>query len=82
MYSMQGDCLGSSEGQAPLSYVHGVDPIEPPGLAEHLEGKANGYQGEVILPPEKAYGQNLLAPEDFKSFPKKVASIWTQITSF
>ena len=64
MFSMQGDCLGSSDGQAPLSYVHGVEPIEPPGLAEHLEGKADGYKGEVILPPEKAYGQNLLSPEE------------------
>ena len=42
MFSMQGDVLGSSIGKDPLSYVHGVDPIEPPGLSEHLEGKLRG----------------------------------------
>ncbi len=68
MFSMQGDCLGSSEGQQPLAYTHGVDPIDPPGLAEHLEGKPDGYEGEVVLPPEKAYGENLLPPEESVAF--------------
>ena len=64
MFSMQGDVLGSSQGQEPLSYIHGVDPIEPPGLAEHLEGKPYDYKGEVVLPPEKAYGEAMLSPQE------------------
>ena len=71
MFSLQGDILGSSENQTPLTYLHGLSPIEPPGLATHLEGKELGYTGEVILGPEEAYGERLLpAEESMDQIPK------------
>jgi FKBP-type peptidyl-prolyl cis-trans isomerase SlyD len=63
MYAMDGDILGSTE-DAPMSYIHGVTPFEPIGLAEFLEGKIDGFFGEVVLPPEKAYGEALASKED------------------
>ena len=59
MYSMDGDILGNTDDN-PMRYIHGITPFEPIGLAEFLEGKTNGFFGEVVLPPEKAYGQALL----------------------
>ena len=39
MYSMDGDILGSTEGQPPLRYIHGETDIEPPGLVNYLSEK-------------------------------------------
>ena len=39
MYSMDGDVLGSTEGQPPLRYIHGEMDIEPPGLIHYLSNK-------------------------------------------
>ena len=63
MYSMDGDVLGNTDDQ-PMRYIHGVTPFEPIGLAEFLDGKINGFFGEVVLPPEKAYGEALASKED------------------
>ena len=62
MYTAGGECIGGSEGQPPLSYIHGESVIEPAGLMEYLEGKEQGHVGEAVLPPEKAYGEQLLPP--------------------
>ena len=62
MFSTDGDLLGGTQ-EEPLSYIHGHTPIDPPGLEEHLYGKTLGYSGEVTIPPEKAYGLELLPPE-------------------
>ena len=71
MYSMQGDVLGGSEGQPPLTYIHGHTPIEPLGLAKYLAGQEEGHDGEVVLAPEDAYGERLLPPEEsVDSIPK------------
>lgn len=51
----EGDVLDTSEGRAPLAYLHGRGGIIP-GLEEALEGKAAGDALKVTLPPEKAYG--------------------------
>jgi FKBP-type peptidyl-prolyl cis-trans isomerase SlyD len=64
MYTSTGECIGSSEGQPPLTYIHGETVIEPIGLMEYLEGKQQGHVGEVSLPPEKAYGEQLLPPKE------------------
>ena len=64
MFTMEGDCLGGTENQEPLQYIHGETPIDPPGLEEYLDGKTAGHSGSVTLPPEKAYGQRLLPPEE------------------
>ena len=63
MYSMDGDELGNTADE-PMTYIHGKTPFDPIGLAEFLEGKENGFHGEVVLPPEKAYGEALASEED------------------
>ena len=47
--------IDSSEGKAPLAYLHGHRNIIP-GLEEALEGKAVGDAIKVSIPPEKGYG--------------------------
>ena len=51
-----GELIESSEGQEPLTYVHGVGNIIP-GLESSLEGKSPGESVKVSVPPEEAYGQ-------------------------
>ena len=63
MYSMDGDVLGSTEGQPPLRYIHGEMDIEPPGLIHYLSNKERGHKGELTLEPEEAYGPAILSPE-------------------
>ncbi len=50
-----GQCIDSSEGGDPLSYLHGNGNIVC-GLEEALEGKAAGDVVTVSVPPEKGYG--------------------------
>ncbi len=51
-----GEVIDSSEGQAPLSYLHGHNGIIP-GLEKALEGKAAGDSLQVTVQPEEAYGE-------------------------
>lgn len=51
----QGNVLDSSKGRGPLAYLHGNNNIIP-GLESALEGKAQGDQITVSIPPEQAYG--------------------------
>lgn len=51
----KGQTLDSSEGNEPLTYLHGFGNIIP-GLEEELEGKEQGDKLSVSIPPEKAYG--------------------------
>lgn len=53
-----GEILDSSEGQGPLSYLHGAGNIVP-GLENALEGKSAGDQFQVSVPPEEAYGEKI-----------------------
>ena len=64
MYTMSGECLGGTEGQPPMEYIHGETPIEPPGLENYLSGKERGHKGEVTLAPKDAYGERLLPAEE------------------
>ena len=50
-----GSLLESSEGQEPLTYLHGVGNLIP-GLEASLEGKSAGTSLEVSVPPEEGYG--------------------------
>ena len=50
-----GSLLESSEGQEPLTYLHGVGNIIP-GLEASLEGKSAGASLKVSVPPEEGYG--------------------------
>ena len=50
-----GEVLDTSEGRAPLAYLHGKGGIIP-GLEEALAGKTVGDELKVTVPPEKGYG--------------------------
>jgi FKBP-type peptidyl-prolyl cis-trans isomerase SlyD len=50
-----GSLLESSEGQEPLTYLHGAGNLIP-GLEASLEGKTAGASLKVSVPPEDAYG--------------------------
>ena len=50
-----GGLIESSEGQEPLTYLHGQGNIIP-GLESSLEGKSAGESISVSVPPEDAYG--------------------------
>lgn len=50
-----GEVIDSSEGHAPLAYIHGAGNIIP-GLESALLGKSVGDAFKVSIPPEDAYG--------------------------
>lgn len=50
-----GEVIDSSEGHAPLAYIHGEGNIIP-GLENALLGKAAGERIKVSIPPEEGYG--------------------------
>jgi FKBP-type peptidyl-prolyl cis-trans isomerase SlyD len=51
----KGELIDSSEGQAPMAYLHGAGNIVE-GLEQALEGKSVGDKIDVTLTPENAYG--------------------------
>jgi len=53
-----GDVLDTSEGQDPLSYLHGAGNLIS-GLEQALEGKSEGDELKVTVSPEDAYGQRI-----------------------
>ena len=54
--SAEGEVLDSSEGQEPLTYLHGAGNIII-GLEEQLLGKAVGDNVNAVVSPEKGYGE-------------------------
>ena len=52
----EGNVLDTSEGQDPLTYLHGASNIIP-GLEKALSGKAVGDQVNVKVDPKEAYGE-------------------------
>ena len=50
-----GEILDSSEGQAPLDYLHGYGNIIA-GLEKVLENKEAGEKLNAVIPPEEGYG--------------------------
>ena len=50
-----GGLIESSEGQEPLTYLHGQGNLIP-GLESSLEGKSAGESIQVSVAPEDAYG--------------------------
>ncbi|MBL8057998.1 MAG: peptidylprolyl isomerase, partial [Anaerolineales bacterium] len=50
-----GTVIDSSNGQAPLAYLHGVGNLIP-GLENALEGQAAGAALQVRVEPEHGYG--------------------------
>ena len=54
--NFEGEVIDSSEGQEPLTYLHGAGNIII-GLEEQLLGKAVGDKIDAVVSPEKGYGQ-------------------------
>ena len=66
-----GEVIDSSQGQEPLTYLHGAGNIIP-GLERALEGKSAGDQVNTTVPPEQGYGQKnpaLVQPVPRAQFP-------------
>jgi FKBP-type peptidyl-prolyl cis-trans isomerase SlyD len=53
-----GEVIDSSQGQEPLTYLHGMRNIIP-GLENALEGKTSGDSLKVSIPPNEAYGERI-----------------------
>jgi FKBP-type peptidyl-prolyl cis-trans isomerase SlyD len=51
----KGEVIDSSEGRAPLAYIHGAGHIVP-GLENALTGRSTGDQLKVDVAPEEGYG--------------------------
>ena len=51
-----GEILDSSEGKAPLVYLHGANNLIP-GLEAELAGKSTGAAFNASIPPAQAYGE-------------------------
>ena len=51
-----GEVIDSSQGQEPLTYLHGAGNIVP-GLEQALEGKAAGDHVNATVAPDQGYGQ-------------------------
>lgn len=52
----QGAPIDSSSEDDPLAYIHGTDSLIS-GLEEELEGCSAGDSINVVVPPDKGYGQ-------------------------
>jgi len=52
----QGAVVDTSDGRAPLTYLHGKSNLIP-GLEQALAGRAAGDKFDVTVAPEHAYGQ-------------------------
>ena len=63
----QGTVLDSSEGQTPMSYLHGAGNIIP-GLEREMAGKTPGDAFTAVVSPEDAYGE--FNPEAFLQVPR------------
>ncbi len=69
----KGVVLDSSDGQKPLSYIHGMKNLIP-GMEKALEGKVAGDKLDIVIPPEEAYGirsEKLVNDVPIANFPEK-----------
>ena len=56
MTNDSGETLDSSEGQDPLTYLHGTSSLIP-GLERELEGKQVGDDLTTVITPADGYGE-------------------------
>lgn len=69
----EGTVLDSSEGRAPLAYLHGAKNIVP-GLERAIEGKSVGETIEVTVSPAEGYGEydaNAIRNVQVRKLPEK-----------
>lgn len=72
-----GKVIDSSRGRAPLAYLHGAGNIVP-GLEKALEGKREGDELEVSVPPADGYGvrsDELVQNVAIRKLPNKKAEV-------
>ena len=69
LYTEDNTLIASSRDAQPYVYVHGIMETEPPGLGERLVGKPVGFEGDIVLPPEEAYGKRPPDEEAIKVLP-------------
>jgi FKBP-type peptidyl-prolyl cis-trans isomerase SlyD len=50
-----GEVIDTSEGRAPLAYLHGAGNIVP-GLEKEMTGRSAGDRFNVVVTPEEGYG--------------------------
>jgi FKBP-type peptidyl-prolyl cis-trans isomerase SlyD len=50
-----GNVIDSSDGNEPLSYLHGAGNILP-ALEAEMQGKTEGDEFSAVIPPEEGYG--------------------------
>jgi FKBP-type peptidyl-prolyl cis-trans isomerase SlyD len=50
-----GEVIDTSEGRAPLAYLHGAGNIVP-GLEKEMTGRSPGDKFDVVVTPEEGYG--------------------------
>lgn len=63
----QGEVMDSSDGKAPLTYLHGANNLIN-GLESELQGKTAGAKFNATISPEQAYGE---VKQDFIQVIKK-----------
>jgi FKBP-type peptidyl-prolyl cis-trans isomerase SlyD len=51
-----GEVIDTSEGRAPLAYLHGAGNIVP-GLEKEMTGRSAGDRFNVVVSPDEGYGQ-------------------------
>jgi FKBP-type peptidyl-prolyl cis-trans isomerase SlyD len=69
-----GEVIDASEGKGPLQYIHGHQMIIE-GLEEALSSMEVGETKEVVVPPEKAYGEYIEEAQEWLAkelFPAEV----------
>lgn len=71
-----GEVLDSSQGNQPLTYLHGANNIIP-GLEKELEGKTTGDELEVSVAPAEGYGERI--EEAVQEIPKQALAHLTDL---
>ena len=69
LYTEDNTLVASTRDASSFAYVHGVMETDPPALGDNLEGKSIGFEGNIILSPEDAYGKKLPDEESIKVIP-------------
>jgi FKBP-type peptidyl-prolyl cis-trans isomerase SlyD len=64
-----GETVDSSQGAAPLPYIHGMENLVP-GLEKELEGKKVGDKIKTSITPAEGYGER--NPELTQTVPREV----------
>lgn len=76
-YTLKGDdgqVLDSTTERGPMAYLHGTGTIVP-GLESALEGKSEGAEVQVVVPPADGFGmrdealRQVVPREQFEEFP-------------